>query len=302
MGTVLIIIMLGRISTKTRIEAMEKLWQGRHRHNFGFLRDLGISIVIGIAVFVFSLIALQNRPDRQTITEWHMQHTLEQGTEDVVGAIVAEFRGTDTLMEIIVFTTAGLGVLTLLSRGRRDDSPLIPQPENIKKFDEFNDDVVEEIQDATNLSTPFTRSVSSLVLPIAVLIGVAQILYGSSGPGDGFTAGVTIGLAVSLWYVVLGYDEAKRKLAWYQPALLVRWGLLIAVVNAIFPVLVGKGFMGLVEFDKALGLYDIVGAFGLHFTSALIFEVAIAITVMGGLGIIMEAIAHPKEVQTFSGD
>lgn len=302
MGTVLIIIMLGRISSKTRSEAMEKLWKGRHRHNFGFLRDLGISIVIGIAVFVFALTALRHRPERQTIAQWHMEHTAEQGTEDVVGAIVAEFRGTDTVMEIIVFATAGLGVLTLLSRGRRDDSPLVPLPESIKAFDEFNSDIVEEIQDATNLSTPFTRSISSFVLPIAILIGIAQILYGGSGPGDGFTAGVTIGLAVSLWYVVFGYEEAKKQLSWFRPALFVRLGLLLGIINAVFPIFLGKGFMGLVELDKALGLYDVMGSFGLHLTTALIFEIAIAITVMGGLGIIMEAIAHPKEVQTFSDE
>jgi len=302
MGTVLIIIMLGRISSETRKKAMDRLWQGRHRHNFGFLRDLGISIVIGLAVFVFSLIALQNRPERQTIAQWHLDHTADQGVEDVVGAIVAEFRGTDTLMEIIVFATAGLGVLTLLSRGRRDDSALVPHPENIKRFDEFNADIVDEIQDATNLSTPFTRSVSSAVLPIAILIGIAQILYGSGGPGDGFTAGVTIGLAVSLWYVVFGYEEAKRQLSWFKPALLVRLGLVIAIVNAVFPIFVGQNFMGLVEFDKALGIYDLVGSLGLHINSALIFEISIAVTVMGGLGIIMEAIAHPKEVQTFSDE
>lgn len=302
MGTVLIIIMLGRISSETRKKAMDRLWQGRHRHNFGFLRDLGISIVIGLAVFVFSLIALQNRPERQTIAQWHLDHTADQGVEDVVGAIVAEFRGTDTLMEIIVFATAGLGVLTLLSRGRRDDSALVPHPENIKRFDEFNADIVDEIQDATSLSTPFTRSVSSAVLPIAILIGIAQILYGSGGPGDGFTAGVTIGLAVSLWYVVFGYEEAKRQLSWFKPALLVRLGLVIAIVNAVFPIFVGQNFMGLVEFDKALGIYDLVGSLGLHINSALIFEISIAVTVMGGLGIIMEAIAHPKEVQTFSDE
>ena len=57
--------------------------------------------------------------------------------------------------------------------------------------------------------------------------------------------------------------------------------------------MLGRGFMGHVQYDKALGIYDLVGAFGLHITSSLIFEIAIAITVMGGLGIIMEAIAYP---------
>ncbi len=281
MATVLIIMMLGRIRAGARRAVMRNLWAGRHRSNYGLLRDLGISIAIGLAVFIFALIALQNRPERQSIAEWHLANTPAVNTEDVVGAIVADFRGTDTLLEIAVFTTAALGLLTLLARGRG--------PGNIRSAP-----VILAGPTVRTLSTPFTRAVSYIALPIAGLIGISQILYGGSGPGDGFTAGLTIGLAVSLWYVVLGYDEAKRQLPWFRPQLITRLGLVIALVNGLFPILIGQGFMGHVEFDKALGLYDIVGAFGLHITSSLIFEIAIAITVLGGLGIIIEAIAYPQ--------
>jgi len=292
MTTVLIIIMLGRIRAGVRLRVINNLWTGRHDYNLGFLRDLGVSILIGLAVFVFSLIALQNRPLRHSIAEWHLDNAAAVNTDDVVGAIVADFRGTDTLIEIGVFTTAALGLLTLLARGRQPGSSLAPL---LDSSGEFASHAEEEIQDATSLSTPFTRSVSFVVLPIAILIGIAQILYGGNGPGDGFTAGVTIGLAVSLWYVVLGYKDAKALLPWFRPELFIRLGLLIAIVNAVFPAFIGQGFMGHVEFDQALGIYDLVGSFGLHVTSSLIFEIAIAVTVMGGLGIIIEAIAFPTE-------
>ena len=295
MATVLIIIMLGRIRADARLKVINNLWTGRHDYRFGLLRDLGISIVIGLAVFVFSLIALQNRPDGKSIAEWHLANAKTVNTDDVVGAIVADFRGTDTLIEVAVFTTAALGVLTLLARGRQQGVSLAPLRAQISSLREFDSTANEEIQDATSLSTPFTRSVSFIVLPVAILIGVAQILYGGSGPGDGFTAGVTIGLAVSLWYVVLGYNEAKNLLPWFRPAIIVRLGLIIAIANALFPIFIGQGFMGHVQFDQALGIYDIVGSFGLHITSSLIFEIAIAIAVMGGLGIIIEAIAYPTE-------
>lgn len=293
MATVLIIIMLGRIRSGARLKVINRLWMGRHDYNFGLLRDLGISITIGLAVFVFSLIALQNRPARQSIARWHLENAALVNTEDVVGAIVADFRGTDTLLEIAVFTTAALGVLTLLARGRQSGSAFVPRTVQVSALHDFDHDVLDEIQDATSLSTPFTRSVSHIVLPIAILIGIAQILYGGSGPGDGFTAGVTIGLAVSLRYVVFGYDEAKRQLPWFRPEQIIRLGLVIALLNALFPIHLGKGFMGHVEYDQALGIYDIVGSFGLHISSSLIFEIAIAVTVMGGLGIVMEAIAYP---------
>ncbi len=294
MAAVLIIIMLGRIQANVREKIMDNLWKGRHKRNIGLLRDITISIVIGLAVFVFALIALQNRPERRSIADWHLVNAKEVNTEDVVGAIVADFRATDTLIEIIVFTTAALGVLTLLARGRDSNSPFIPRSTKMGALREFDAEVVEQVQDATSLSTPFTRTVSYIVLPVAILIGIAQILYGGSGPGDGFTAGVSIGLAVWLWYVVLGYEEAKQQLPWFKPEQFVRLGLVIAILNGLFPILIGQGFMGHVEFDKALGIYDIVGSFGLHITSSLIFEIAIALTVMGGLGIIIEAIAYPK--------
>ena len=288
MATVLIIIMLGRIRSGARRKVIDNLWIGRHGYRFGLLRDLAVSISIGVAVFIFALIALQSRPGRQSIARWHLENTAAVNTEDVVGAIVANFRGTDTLLEIAVFTTAALGVLTLLARGRQSGSAFVPST-----APELDRDVVDEIQEATSLSTPFTRSVSHIVLPIAILIGIAQILYGGSGPGDGFTAGVTIGLAVSLWYVVFGYDDARKQLPWFRPGQIVRIGLVIALVNALIPVPMGKGFMGYVEYDQAMGLYDLVASFGLHITSSLIFEIAIAVTVMGGLGIVMEAIAYP---------
>ncbi len=293
MATVLIIIMLGRIRTRTRFNAIQSLWSGRHDYNFGLVRDLVISITIGGAVFIFALIALQSRPEQQSVAQWHLEHTHVVATEDVVGAIVADFRGTDTLLEIAVFTTAALGVLTLLARGRQSGSAFVPRTAQVSSLHEFNDEVVDEIHDATSLSTPFTRTVSYIVLPIAILIGIAQILYGGIGPGDGFTAGVTIGLAISLWYIVLGYDEARRQLPWFRPEIITRLGLVIAIVNAAIPIILGRGFMGHVQYDKVLGIYELVGSFGLHITSSLIFEIAIAITVMGGLGIIMEAIAYP---------
>ena len=217
MATVLIIIMLGRIRFRTRYHVIQSLWAGRHGYNLGLIRDLVISITVGGAVFIFSLIALQSRPERQSIARWHLEHTRAVATEDVVGAIVADFRGTDTLLEIAVFTTAALGVLTLLARGRQGGSAFVPRTAQVASLHEFADDVVDEIQDATSLSTPFTRTVSYIVLPIAILIGIEQILYGGRGPGDGFTAGVTIGLAISLWYIVLGYDEAKSPAALVPP-------------------------------------------------------------------------------------
>src|SRR5690606_7827687 len=93
MATVLVIVMLGRISEDQRYDVMGKLWKGRtvfRGFNFGIVRDIIISSVVGLAVFFFALTALANRPDRESIAQYYLQNTYEEvGVEDVVGAIVA---------------------------------------------------------------------------------------------------------------------------------------------------------------------------------------------------------------------
>lgn len=45
----------------------------------------------------------------------------EVGLPNVVTSVLASYRGYDTFGEVVVIFTAGIGVLALLGRGRRDD-------------------------------------------------------------------------------------------------------------------------------------------------------------------------------------
>jgi multisubunit Na+/H+ antiporter MnhB subunit len=117
-------------------------------------------------------------------------------------------------------------------------------------------------------------------------------LYSGVAPGDGFTAGVVSGIAVSLWYVVFGYEEAKRRLHWLHPARLIGLGIGLAVLNAALPLIFGQPFL----------VTTLVRRFNLpadiHLSSTMVFETGIFLTVLGGSSLIMETIAHPQEVET----
>jgi len=303
MATVLVIIMLGRISQGQRYDVMNKLWKGRtmfRGFNLGIVRDILISGLVGLAIFFFALTALVNRPDRESIAGYHLENTYEEiHVEDVVGAIVADYRGMDTVIEVFVFSTAALGVLTILTRGYARVNPFAPDPTTVKRQSEFSDESIEQVQDATNLSTPFTRLVARLVLLLSFLVALSHIINGSAAPGDGFTAGAIAGLATSLWYVIFGYQEAKERLKLFRPYRLVRAGLVIVVVNAVIPIIFGLHggtFLAHVDYGKDLGINEMLHRFGLELTSGLFFEIGIALTIFGGLGIIMDAIAHPTEI------
>lgn len=302
LATILIIIMLGRINDDQRWNVMEKLWQGRSMFrgfNLGILRDIFIAGAVGLAVFFFSLTALVNRPDRESITQYHLENTYEQiGIEDVVGAIVADYRGLDTVIEVAVFSVAALGVLTLLTRGMAQINPFVPSPKTVKVQDEFKRSVREGLHDATNLNTPFTRMVSRLVLPLSFLVALSHIINGGHGPGDGFTAGAVAGLVTALWFVIFGYEETKKRLSLFAPHRLIRAGLIVVITNAFLPIIFGLHggtFLAHVDYGKMWGINDLLHRFGLELTSGILFEIGIALAVFGGIGVIMEAIAHPAE-------
>jgi NADH:ubiquinone oxidoreductase subunit 5 (subunit L)/multisubunit Na+/H+ antiporter MnhA subunit/multisubunit Na+/H+ antiporter MnhB subunit len=276
-ATVLIIMILVRTSEAERAEAMANLWQGSRA---SLWRDILIAGVVGVGVTLFALAAVASRADSQTVATWHLENALPQtSVNDVVASIVTDFRGMDTLIEISVFGMAALGVLTLLA-GKRSTEAKAPEPTEA---------------DAPTYNFAFSdalnRMAARIVLPVALLIAVAHILYAGAAPGDGFTAGVIAGLGIALWYIVFGYEGVRERLRWLHPAPMIGAGLTLALVNAALPLLFGREFF-------AFTLLPVDLPASIKLASTTIFEIAIFATVFGGISAIMEALTHPKEVET----
>lgn len=296
LATVLIIIILARTSEKERRAAMARVW---HQSRASVGLDLAISIALGGVVAVFALLAIGYRTAPAPLPEWYLQNALpEVKVNDVVAGIITDFRGTDTLIEITVFGMAALGVLTLLARPRPGRTmSLFGRSEPRPAGDEPKDAILEDAERPesrvyrSHLNDPITKFAAKVVLPVAILIAVSHLLFAGSAPGDGFTAGVICGLAVALWYVVFGYEETKRRLPWLHPPLFIGAGLLIAFLNALAPLLFGQDFLAFTEISG-------FSFAGVKLASPLIFEIGICLTVFGGISAILEAISHPREVES----
>jgi len=341
LATVLIVLMIARIAVKQRQHAMDVLWEEKDR--FGLIRDIVISAIIGVSVGLFILAAVDDRAARieainaadiqvageveireiaRPIAVWHLENAYnETGVVDVVAAIVTDFRGMDTLLEITVFATAALGVLTIMTQpageelleGKRITGVMraVMGDEIIATDDAENDTDPPETKDTAHkkpgqpgpndygavgdqydvprLSTPLTRTIATLVLPFSLIISVYHLLYGGDGPGDGFTAGVVSGLAVALWYVVFGYYEARMRLSWLRAGRLIIVGLSLAFANALVNLLVSGSFLRIIDIGTGPG--------DIHLASTLFFELAIFLTVFGGVTLIMQSIAYPTDIK-----
>lgn len=281
--TVTLIVSLNIIPRKLRDKASEILHPRRD-----MARDWVIAGLAGLVMAFAAFTALETRQRDSVVSPFYEANAKPlAGAKDMVGAIVVDFRGTDTLVEILVFAMAGVAIYTLLhsveykdkKKHSHGESPQPPKgtPLGIHGLP----------------TSPLMHLIAYTILPLAFMLGITHIMYGHDQPGDGFTAGVIISLAIALWYIVFGY-ETRQKLKWLNLNNLIAAGLFLAIGNALLGLLLGGGFFAPVNYGERF-LPFLALPPGFYLSNAFIYELAICITVMGGATLMIDNLGHPRE-------
>ncbi len=118
----------------------------------------------------------------------------EIGIPNIVTSVLASYRGYDTLGEVVVIFTAGVGVLALLSVVRR--------PEEDVEIDSVNVSMHEKYL--------ILRVVTKILIPFILLFALYVQFHGDYGPGGGFQAGVIFAAAIILYSMLFGMNTARR--------------------------------------------------------------------------------------------
>jgi multisubunit Na+/H+ antiporter MnhB subunit len=203
----------------------------------------------GLAGAALSAWALSGRPRLSGIEPYvSAQSKILAGASDIVGALVVEFRGFDTLVEITVFAFAGLAAWSLIDK---------------------RDPVVRETP------SPLLVAVAGIIPPLTLMFAFIQILFGHDRPGDGFTAGVTVALGLAIIDGVHGAGEAERRFRWLKPDRLVALGIFLVLLRLGWPL--WSGGAPLAPFVLWSG-----GPKGLALSGGLFFEIGIFLAVLGG--------------------
>ncbi len=330
LATVILVLALSILPREQRRRSWELTFK---QSRWGLVRDGIIAAGGGFAVMVMTLVALNSRPRPSFVTPFYEANAkLLTGAADIVGAVVIDFRGFDTLIEIAVFGLAGLGVYTLLRYAARADwgkaqagaprtasqspvpvpqSPVpvpqspVPGPQSLTPVPQSPDPAPaheyglgDESHDLGIMgigglrSSAFVRALARVLLPVSLVLGAVQMMYGHDQAGDGFTAGVIISLAIAFWFVVYGYDETRRRLPWLRPYSLIGAGLLIVIVDAAIAAVLTGSFLANVDFGRMLSL-PLPKGFAL--STSFIYEVAICLTVLGAASMTLGALGHPKD-------
>ncbi|MBB5073718.1 multicomponent K+:H+ antiporter subunit A [Bartonella callosciuri] len=250
------------------------------------LRDFVIALVGGSGVAWLSF-AVMTRPQGTTVSDFFLKNAYsDAGGCNVVNVLLVDFRGFDTMGEIVVLGVVSLTVFALLRRFR-------PAPESIDA------PFQQRIQKAFDMAQP-DRNVGDTVLNYltipAVIMGwlfsviiafsVYLFMRGHDLPGGGFVGGMTLAIGFILQYLA-------RDIRWVESRLRVlplRWmgfGLLLSVVTGM-----GSWFFGY-PFLTSFFQYTHLSLIGnIPIASAFLFDFGVFSLVLGATVLILIALAH----------
>jgi NADH:ubiquinone oxidoreductase subunit 5 (subunit L)/multisubunit Na+/H+ antiporter MnhA subunit/multisubunit Na+/H+ antiporter MnhB subunit len=286
LAMVILVLALTRLPRGQRRKAQELTDTIRKQLGWTVWRDVVVATAVGLLVGLFTLSALTERPRTSIGTPYYAANAKTlTGASDIVGAIVVDFRALDTVLEITVFGMAGIGIYTLLRYATKkhgdvtppDDRPPLPQP------------LLKTYGIAGRPTSSFMRVPVYAILPLAMILAITHIMYGHDQPGDGFTGGVIISLAVALWYVAFGFEETNARLPWLRAWLLVSSGVLLVLGTGTVAAFLTGSFLGNYDFTAN---WTFLPA-GFHISTSFLFELSICLTVLGSAVHMLNSLGHP---------
>ncbi|MDX1335821.1 MAG: DUF4040 domain-containing protein [Gammaproteobacteria bacterium] len=200
-------------------------WERRPKHS-----PLLPLLVVGVtgAALIYGTLDIPHLGDPEAPVHQHVApHYIENapkemGIPNIVTAVLASYRGFDTLGETLVIFTAGLGVFLLL--GTPDGER--PRPG----------------QPAIG-AQPVLRLVVKVLIPFILLFGLYVQLHGEYGAGGGFQAGVIFATGMVLYDLVFGDGDARLVVPARWLPKLAAFGVLVYGSVGLYALLHGRPFL-----------------------------------------------------------
>lgn len=146
----------------------------------------------------------------------------EIGMPNIVTAVLASYRGFDTLGEVTVIFTAGIAVLLLLAGTIRDNS---------------------EVGITAMEHHLVLRVVTKVLIGPILLFGLYVQFHGDFGPGGGFQAGIIFATAFIIYALVFGLETARSALPGRAVRRFLATGVLLYSGTGLASFLFGKNYL-----------------------------------------------------------
>lgn len=167
------------------------------------------------------------------VTNYYLEKTEQNShVSNVVGAVLADYRGYDTMFETVVIFTAGIAIMAILRMtpgGSSGSSALPPAVPRRRKTFAGSELIVS--------------STCKLLIPVIQLFSLYVIAHGHHSPGGGFQGGVILGASFILLAISRDLDAALLRLSEKRYLALASVGVLIYAGFGLMSLLLGANFL-----------------------------------------------------------
>jgi len=181
---------------------------------------------------------------------------------NLVTAILADYRGYDTLFETVVIFTAGMAIFAILRVLRRDE-PALPAPPD-PSIDGDHHRII-------------TGITCRIAVPLVQIFALYVIAHGHHSPGGGFQGGVMLGASFILIALSTTLRGALARLGESNFITLACLGILIYAGTGFLPLVFGRNFL---DYGALRGLLGTDGEEMARSHGIFAVELGVAFTVM----------------------
>ena len=224
-------------------------------------------------------------PASMHVSPHYIEKTMEEtSVPNIVTAVLADYRGYDTMFETAVIFTAGVACFLLLRIFLRDAPEerlyrhvLTGVTIRIKKGGRlpYSDDF-ERIDTLWTPHDLIIKTISRLLIPFIQLFGLYVIAHGHHSPGGGFQGGVILGASIILLAISYDLRTALRRIREKVDAILCAVGVFIYAGTGALCLLLGLNFLDYSALASVLHVDPVTA----RSHGILIVEIGVGITVM----------------------
>ena len=246
---------------------------------------LGVILIIAAVTGVFFLfpdllpaVDDAKAPVHTYLSDYYIEHSLDDtGAHNMVTAVLADYRGFDTLFETCVMFLAGITALMVLSTTAKVRKPERSREEKLR----------------ISFSSTVLDTAVRIIVPVIVIYAFYVLAHGELSLGGGFQAGALLAIAYTIDRIIPSFNSSLGNLTEETAAMTAGVGVFIYILTGLLPMAGGGNFL---EYGKLpFGGETADEIRQLHTVGIILIEIGVVVCVMATIINILEVVLERTE-------
>ncbi len=225
-------------------------------------------------------------PASTHVSPYYIENTLEDtSVPNIVTAVLADYRGYDTMFETIVIFAAGIGCILLLRRFKHiePETRLYRHvPTGITFRIEKGGLYPRESVDFERIDLQWVphdliiKTTCRMIIPFIQIFALYVIAHGHHSPGGGFQGGVILGASIIIFAISHNLRSSTNRISERTAVFLCTLGVFLYAATGGLSLLLGSNFLDYSALSQIFGVDPVTA----RSHGILLVEIGVGMTVM----------------------